>query len=104
MALIDCHHVWLDVNKRVLQIGALSPNSCTVSDFSAGMNAAMGVLLHLWRGKIAVLQYVDTSLLCELSLGVYEAAGVFVTEVSERLGQAHLGSAPYQMFQTRTVT
>ena len=36
-----------------------------------------------------------------LSLGVYEAAGVFANgEVPERLGQGHRGSAPYQLFPT----
>jgi crotonobetainyl-CoA:carnitine CoA-transferase CaiB-like acyl-CoA transferase len=34
-------------------------------------------------------------------LGVYEAANVFANgEVPERLGQAHRGSAPYQLFPT----
>ena len=74
-----------------------------VSDLCAGMNAAMGVLLALFeRQNSGVGQYVDTSLFeAGLSLGVYEAASVFANgEVPERLGQAHRGSAPYQMFQT----
>ena len=55
--------------------------SVPVSDLCAGMNAAMGVLLALVeRQNSGVGQYVDTSLFeAGLSLGVYEAAGVFAS-------------------------
>ena len=74
-----------------------------VSDVCAGMHAAIGILLALNNRQITGSgQYIDTSLFeAGISLGVYEAASVFATgEVPERLGQAHRGSAPYQMFQT----
>jgi len=74
-----------------------------VSDICAGMHAAIGILMALTnRQNTGVGQYIDTSLFeAGISLGVYEAAGVFANgEVPERLGQAHRGSAPYQMFET----
>ena len=67
------------------------------------MNAALGILLSLNnRQNTGSGQYIDTSLFeAGISLGVYEAASVFANgEVPERLGQAHRGSAPYQMFKT----
>ena len=74
-----------------------------VSDVCGGMNGAIGILMALVaRDKTGVGQHVDTSLFeAGISLGVYEAANVFATgRVPERLGQAHRGSAPYQLFAT----
>ena len=74
-----------------------------VSDVCAGMHAAIGILSALAnRQNTGVGQYIDTSLFeAGISLGVYEAASVFANgEVPKRLGQAHRGSAPYQMFET----
>ena len=74
-----------------------------VTDVSAGMHAAIGVLTALAaRERSGRGQHVDTSLFeAGLSLGGYEAANVFATgEVPQRLGQGHRGSAPYQMFPT----
>ncbi|MBM86640.1 MAG: CoA transferase [Rhodospirillaceae bacterium] len=74
-----------------------------VTDVCGGMNGAIGVLLALAaREKTGRGQHVDTSLYeSGIALGVYEAANVFATgEVPERLGQAHRGSAPYQLFPT----
>ena len=74
-----------------------------VSDVCAGMHAAIGILMALTnRQNTGVGQYIDTSLFeAGISLGVYEAASVVANgKVPERLGQAHRGSAPYQMFET----
>ena len=74
-----------------------------ITDIAAGMNGAIGILTALAaRERTGAGQHVDTSLFeTGLSLGVYEAAGVFATgEVPERLGQGHRGSAPYQVFPT----
>ena len=74
-----------------------------VTDVSAGMHGAIGVLTALAaRGQTGRGQHVDTSLFeAGLSLGGYEAANVFATgEMPQRLGQGHRGSAPYQMFPT----
>jgi crotonobetainyl-CoA:carnitine CoA-transferase CaiB-like acyl-CoA transferase len=74
-----------------------------ISDVAAGMHLAVGVLAalearhHTGRGQL-----VETSLLeSAISLGVYEAAHVAATgERPPRLGQAHRGSSPYQVFPT----
>ena len=74
-----------------------------ITDLGAGLNGAIGILAALAaRERTGLGQHVDTSLFeSGLSLGVYEAAGVFATgEVPERLGQGHRGSAPYQLFPT----
>jgi crotonobetainyl-CoA:carnitine CoA-transferase CaiB-like acyl-CoA transferase len=74
-----------------------------VSDVCGGMNGAIGILTALAaRNRTGRGQHVDTSLFeSGISLGVYEAANVFANgEVPERLGQAHRGSAPYQLFAT----
>ena len=74
-----------------------------LTDLAAGLNGAIGILAALAaRERTGHGQFVDTSLYeAGLSLGVYEAAGVFATgEVPERLGQGHRGSAPYQLFPT----
>jgi crotonobetainyl-CoA:carnitine CoA-transferase CaiB-like acyl-CoA transferase len=74
-----------------------------VTDVCGGMNGAIGVLTALAaREQTGKGQHVDTSLFeSGIALGVYEAANVFANgEVPERLGQAHRGSAPYQLFPT----
>ncbi len=74
-----------------------------ISDLAAGMFAAIGVLGALEaRHRNGSGQMVETSLLeAAISLGVYEAANYFATgERPARLGQAHRGSSPYQVFKT----
>ena len=74
-----------------------------VSDVCGGMNGAIGILMALVaREQTGSGQHIDTSLFeAGISLGVYEAANVFATgQVPQRLGQAHRGSAPYQLFTT----
>ncbi len=73
-------------------------------DIGAGMFAALGILAALQaRSRTGKGQRVDTSLYeAGLAFGVYEAAHVFATGTRpERLGQAHRGGAPYQVFRTR---
>jgi crotonobetainyl-CoA:carnitine CoA-transferase CaiB-like acyl-CoA transferase len=75
-----------------------------VTDVCGGMNGAIGILTALAaREQTGRGQHVDTSLFeSGIALGVYEAANVFANgEVPERLGQAHRGSAPYQLFPTK---
>lgn len=75
-----------------------------ISDLSAGMFAAIGILSALAaRERTGRGQWVDLSLFeAAISLGVYEAASYFATGVvPARLGQAHRGSAPYQAFRTK---
>src|SRR5262249_13507298 len=72
-----------------------------ISDVAAGMHLAIGILCalearhHTGRGQL-----VETSLLeSALSFGVYEAAHVAAThQPPPRLGQAHRGSPPSQVF------
>jgi crotonobetainyl-CoA:carnitine CoA-transferase CaiB-like acyl-CoA transferase len=74
-----------------------------ISDVGAGLYLAIGVLAALQaRQKTGVGQWVETSLLeATVSLGVYEAANYFANgRRPEKLGQAHRGSSPYQVFQT----
>ncbi|HSR79935.1 MAG TPA: CoA transferase [Hyphomicrobiaceae bacterium] len=74
-----------------------------ISDIAAGMHLAVGVLAALEaRHHSGLGQLVETSLLdAALSLGVYEAAHVAATGAPPpRLGQAHRGSSPYQVFPT----
>jgi crotonobetainyl-CoA:carnitine CoA-transferase CaiB-like acyl-CoA transferase len=74
-----------------------------ISDVAAGMFATIGILAALeTRRRTGRGQMVETSLLeAAVSLGVYEAAGFFATgERPARLGQAHRGSSPYQVFET----
>jgi crotonobetainyl-CoA:carnitine CoA-transferase CaiB-like acyl-CoA transferase len=74
-----------------------------ISDVAAGMHLAVGVLAALEaRHHTGCGQLVETSLLeAALSLGVYEAAHVAATGAPPpRLGQAHRGSSPYQVFPT----
>ncbi len=75
-----------------------------ISDVAAGMFGAIGVLTALAaREKSGRGQHVDVSLFeSAVSFGVYEAASYFATgETPRKLGQAHRGSAPYQIFQTQ---
>jgi len=75
-----------------------------ISDVAAGMYAAIGILSALAaRGRTGKGQQVDVSLYeSAMALGVYEAAHVFASgENPPRLGQAHRGSSPYQVFRTR---
>jgi crotonobetainyl-CoA:carnitine CoA-transferase CaiB-like acyl-CoA transferase len=74
-----------------------------ISDVGAGLYLTIGVLSALQaRQKSGEGQWVETSLLeATLSLGVYEAANYFANgKRPEKLGQAHRGSSPYQVFQT----
>ncbi len=75
-----------------------------ISDVAAGMHLCVGLLSALEaRHRTGRGQYVEASLLeAALSFGVYEAAHVFATdETPPRIGQAHRGSSPYQVFETR---
>ena len=75
-----------------------------VSDLVAGMYSAFGILNALMaRQATGTGQHVDTSLYeAAMSLAVYEAAGFNATgQAPKRLGQAHRGAAPYQVFATR---
>lgn len=75
-----------------------------ISDVTAGMNGAIGILCALnARHVTGKGQQIDISLFesC-LSLGVYEIAEFFATDTRPaRLGQQHRASAPYQVFKTR---
>jgi crotonobetainyl-CoA:carnitine CoA-transferase CaiB-like acyl-CoA transferase len=74
-----------------------------ISDVGAGLYLTIGVLSALQaRNKTGEGQWVETSLLeATVSLGVYEAANYFANgKRPEKLGQAHRGSSPYQVFQT----
>jgi len=74
-----------------------------ISDVGAGLYLTIGVLAALQaRQKTGEGQWVETSLLeATVSLGVYEAANYFANgRRPEKLGQAHRGSSPYQVFQT----
>jgi crotonobetainyl-CoA:carnitine CoA-transferase CaiB-like acyl-CoA transferase len=74
-----------------------------ICDIGAGMFAAIGILAALQaRARTGRGQHVDTSLYeAGISFGLYEAAHVFATgERPARLGQAHRGGAPYQVFRS----
>jgi crotonobetainyl-CoA:carnitine CoA-transferase CaiB-like acyl-CoA transferase len=74
-----------------------------ISDIAAGMYLAVGILAALEaRHRTGCGQMVETSLWdAALSLGVYEAAHVSATgKKPPKLGQAHRGSSPYQVFET----
>ncbi len=74
-----------------------------IADIGAGMFAAIGILAALRaRERTGRGQQVDTSLYdAAVSFGLYEAAHLFATgEEPPRLGQAHRGAAPYQVFRT----
>jgi crotonobetainyl-CoA:carnitine CoA-transferase CaiB-like acyl-CoA transferase len=74
-----------------------------ISDVAAGMFGAIGVLSALQaRQRTGRGQQIDVSLFeSAIALQVYEAAYYFATdERPPRLGQAHRGSSPYQVFQT----
>jgi crotonobetainyl-CoA:carnitine CoA-transferase CaiB-like acyl-CoA transferase len=74
-----------------------------ISDVAAGMHLCVGILSALEaRHRTGKGQYVEVSLLeAAISYGVYEAAHVFAKdEAPPRIGQAHRGSSPYQVFGT----
>ncbi|UYN94283.1 MAG: CoA transferase [Enhydrobacter sp.] len=74
-----------------------------ISDVGAGLYLTIGVLAALRaRETTGKGQWVETSLLeATVSLGVYEAANYFASgQRPEKLGQAHRGSSPYQVFRT----
>ena len=74
-----------------------------ISDLTAGLHAACGVLAGLHaRERIGRGQYVETSLFeSALSLAVWEATSFWATgEPPGALGSAHRLSAPYQAFRT----
>ncbi|HXZ00420.1 MAG TPA: CoA transferase [Stellaceae bacterium] len=74
-----------------------------ICDIGAGMFAAFGILAALQaRTRSGHGQQVDTSLYeAGIAFGLYEAAHLFATgERPARLGQAHRGGAPYQVFRT----
>ena len=75
-----------------------------ISDVAAGCYAAVGILAALEaRHRTGEGQLVETSLLdSAVSFGLYEAAHFFATgERPPRMGQAHRGSSPYQVFKTQ---
>lgn len=75
-----------------------------ISDVAAGLFGAIGILSALAaRERTGSGQQVDVSLYdSAIAFGVYEAAHCFATgENPPRLGQAHRGSSPYQVFRTR---
>ena len=74
-----------------------------ISDVGAGMFLAFGILAALEaRHRTGRGQYVEMSLLeAATSFCVYEAAHYCATgERPPRIGQAHRGSSPYQVFAT----
>src|SRR5277367_1732509 len=74
-----------------------------ISDVGAGLYATIGILAAVEaRHRTGSGQFVETSLFeAAMSLGVYEAAHYFTTnEKPPRIGQAHRGSSPYQVFKT----
>jgi len=74
-----------------------------ISDVSAGMFAAIGILGALQaRGRTGLGQQVEASLFeSAMAFSLYEAAQVLgLGERPARLGQAHRGTAPYQVFAT----
>ncbi len=74
-----------------------------ISDVSGGMFACIGILGALQaRARTGLGQQVEATLFeSALAFGVYEAAQVLGTgQRPARLGQAHRGTAPYQVFRT----
>jgi crotonobetainyl-CoA:carnitine CoA-transferase CaiB-like acyl-CoA transferase len=74
-----------------------------ISDVGAGLYATIGILAAVEaRHRTGRGQFVETSLFeAAMSLGVYEAAHYFTTnQAPPRIGQAHRGSSPYQVFKT----
>ncbi len=74
-----------------------------ISDVAGGLFGAIGILAALAaRERSGRGQQVDVSLYeSAVAFGVYEAAYYFATGKNPpRLGQAHRGSSPYQVFRT----
>ncbi|HUI17920.1 MAG TPA: CoA transferase [Alphaproteobacteria bacterium] len=75
-----------------------------ISDVAGGLFGAVGILSALAaRERSGRGQQVDVSLYeSAIAFGVYEAAYVFATGKNPpRLGQAHRGSSPYQVFRSK---
>ncbi|WP_149536357.1 CaiB/BaiF CoA transferase family protein [Siccirubricoccus phaeus] len=74
-----------------------------ISDVAGGMFACIGVLGALQaRERTGLGQFVEASLFeSAMAFSLYEAAQVLGTgQRPQRLGQAHRGTAPYQVFRT----
>ena len=74
-----------------------------ITDIAAGMFGCIGILTALAaRQRSGSGQRVDASLFeAGLAFAVYEAAAIFAEgRPPERLGQAHRGAAPYEVFRT----
>jgi CoA:oxalate CoA-transferase len=72
-------------------------------DLNAGLNLTIGILAAVEaRHRTGKGQYVETSLLeAGIALQIYEAVHYFSTGSNPpRMGQAHRGIAPYQVFPT----
>ncbi|HYB55937.1 MAG TPA: CoA transferase [Alphaproteobacteria bacterium] len=75
-----------------------------ISDVAGGLFGAVGILAALAARELSGRgQQVDVSLYeSAVAFGVYEAAHYFATGKNPpRLGQAHRGSSPYQVFRTK---
>jgi crotonobetainyl-CoA:carnitine CoA-transferase CaiB-like acyl-CoA transferase len=75
-----------------------------ICDLTSGLYLAIGILAAVQaRHRTGCGQYVETSLLeAGMALQVYEAAHYFTLGTNPpRLGQAHRGIAPYQVFPTQ---
>lgn len=75
-----------------------------LSDLSAGMYCALGVLnAHIARERTGEGQHVDTSLFeAALSFGIWETAELWSTgRVPQPFGSAHRLTAPYQALRTK---
>ncbi len=74
-----------------------------ISDLSAGLHAAYGIVVALHaRARTGRGQYLETSLFeSALALSVWEATAYWATgEPPQALGSAHRLNAPYQAFRT----
>ena len=72
-------------------------------DLMAGLYATIGILAAVEsRHQTGTGQFVETSLLeAATAVQIYEASHYFTLETNPpRMGQAHRGSAPYQIFPT----
>src|SRR5918996_692263 len=82
------------------------PTKCGVpiSDLSAGMFCAIGVLsAYIAREETGRGQHIDTSLFeGALALSIWESAELWATgRVPQPFGSAHRLTAPYQALKTR---
>ena len=84
--------------------GAPVKSGVPLSDLSAGMYCALGILqAYIARQTTGEGQYVETSLFeAALSFGVWETAELWATgRVPQPLGSAHRLTAPYQALRTK---